>query len=123
MVRDEYPGQEEGEAEKDMLKETVQPEEDNRDNAGEDHRDEAMEWSEDYSDQLTEHLEVDAYTVGFKMLDNELDRLNSFLDDLEQKNDNIHAELVELLRSNREVRQQFQGSSLQTEEQQSDQQS
>lgn len=60
--------------------------------------------------------------IGFKMLENELDCLNSFLDDLEQKNDSIHAELVELLRSNREVRQQFQGS-LQAEEQHTDQQS
>jgi len=63
---------------------------------------------------------VNKFCTGFKMLENELDRLNSFLDDLEQKNDNIHAELIELLQSNREIRQQFQGS-LQTEEQESDQ--
>lgn len=64
MVRDECPGQEEGGAEKDMLKETLQPEENSREIADEDHRNDEMEWSEEYSDQITEHLEGDTYTVG-----------------------------------------------------------
>ncbi|CAH1098532.1 unnamed protein product [Psylliodes chrysocephalus] len=44
----------------------------------------------------------------FAALDNQLDVLNSALDDIEQKNDNIHAQLLQLLEANREVRQQLQ---------------
>ncbi|CAG9863486.1 unnamed protein product [Phyllotreta striolata] len=44
----------------------------------------------------------------FAALDNQLDALNSALDDIEQKNDSIHAQLVQLLTANREIRQQLQ---------------
>jgi len=68
MVRNQYPGQEEGEAEKDVVKQTAELEENNRDSIDEDHRNEEMEWSEEYSDQITEHLEGDAYPVGKQSL-------------------------------------------------------
>ncbi|XP_015513543.1 bublin coiled-coil protein [Neodiprion pinetum] len=46
----------------------------------------------------------------FEAINAQLDQLNSALDSLERKNDDIHAELVELLKSNREAREQFQES-------------
>lgn len=42
------------------------------------------------------------------MLDNQLDALNTALDDIEEKNSTIHAQLLQLLQSNREIRQQLQ---------------
>lgn len=50
------------------------------------------------------------YYVDIKALEDELDHLQSALDHLEKKNDNIHAELIELLHSNREARKQLQES-------------
>ncbi|XP_050513718.1 bublin coiled-coil protein [Diabrotica virgifera virgifera] len=44
----------------------------------------------------------------FAALDHQLDALNSALDDIEQKNDNIHSQLLELLHANREIRTQLQ---------------
>ncbi|XP_011501079.1 PREDICTED: UPF0184 protein C9orf16 homolog isoform X2 [Ceratosolen solmsi marchali] len=44
----------------------------------------------------------------FKAINEQLDQLNLVLDSLESKNDNIHAELIKLLKSNRETRKQFQ---------------
>nr|CAI5857968.1 unnamed protein product [Callosobruchus analis] len=44
----------------------------------------------------------------FKKLNSQPDALNSALNDIEQKNDNIHAQLVQLLNANREVRHQLQ---------------
>lgn len=46
----------------------------------------------------------------FKSLNDQIDQLNAVLDSLESKNDNIHAELIELLKSNKEARKQFQES-------------
>ncbi|KAG5880470.1 hypothetical protein JTB14_000575 [Gonioctena quinquepunctata] len=40
-------------------------------------------------------------------LDSQLEALNSALDDIEQKNDDIHAKLVQLLHANREVREEL----------------
>uniref|UniRef100_A0A8C8YBT7 Bublin coiled-coil protein n=1 Tax=Prolemur simus TaxID=1328070 RepID=A0A8C8YBT7_PROSS len=37
-----------------------------------------------------------------------LDQINSCLDQLEEKNDNLHARLQELLKSNRQTRLEFQ---------------
>lgn len=53
-----------------------------------------------------------------KALEDELDHLQTALDHLERKNDDIHAQLTELLQSNREARKQFQESQ-QVEQQQS----
>ncbi|KAJ3650754.1 hypothetical protein Zmor_016834 [Zophobas morio] len=52
----------------------------------------------------------------FQMLDSQLDALNSALDDIEQKNDDIHAQLLVLLQSNREIRKQMQESNSTPEE-------
>ncbi|XP_044268199.1 UPF0184 protein AAEL002161 [Tribolium madens] len=52
----------------------------------------------------------------FQMLDSQLDALNSALDNIEQKNDDIHAQLLLLLQSNREIRQQIQESSAEGEQ-------
>lgn len=46
--------------------------------------------------------------TDFVSLDLQLNELNSALDALEQKNDHIHAQLIDLLQSNRETRQLFQ---------------
>lgn len=46
----------------------------------------------------------------YEALNIQLDQLNSALDFLESKNDNIHAELVQLLESNKETRKQIQQS-------------
>ena len=46
--------------------------------------------------------------TDFDSLNLQLDELSSALDALEQKNDLIHAQLMKLLESNRETRQQFQ---------------
>jgi hypothetical protein len=46
--------------------------------------------------------------TDFVSLDLQLNELNSALDALEQKNDDIHARLMELLESNREARRLFQ---------------
>lgn len=48
------------------------------------------------------------YFTDFASLNLQLDALSSALDALEQKNDHIHAQLMKLLESNRETRQQFQ---------------
>jgi vacuolar-type H+-ATPase subunit D/Vma8 len=50
------------------------------------------------------------YITDFVSLNLQLDELSSALDALEQKNDHIHAQLMKLLESNRETRQQFQKS-------------
>ncbi|KAJ3632917.1 hypothetical protein MTP99_009898 [Tenebrio molitor] len=57
----------------------------------------------------------------FQMLDSQLDALNSALDDIEQRNDDIHAQLLVLLQSNREIRKQMQGANAADSEGASDQ--
>lgn len=49
-----------------------------------------------------------SYFTDFVSLNHQLDELSSALDALERKNDHIHAQLMKLLESNRETRQQFQ---------------
>ncbi|XP_011314810.1 UPF0184 protein C9orf16 homolog [Fopius arisanus] len=44
----------------------------------------------------------------FHSLNAQLDQLNSVLDTIEMKNDDVQAELIELLKSNKETRKQFQ---------------
>ncbi|XP_018393483.1 PREDICTED: UPF0184 protein C9orf16 homolog isoform X2 [Cyphomyrmex costatus] len=115
MVRDEYPAPEEMKKEGDM-EETVQTEETNHYDVDEE-MDNAE--NEELSDDICEYLENDAYPEeGIKALEAELDHLQTALDHLERKNDDIHAQLTELLQSNREARKQFQ-ESLQVEKQQS----
>ncbi|XP_054283101.1 UPF0184 protein AAEL002161 [Macrosteles quadrilineatus] len=43
----------------------------------------------------------------FESLNSQIDQLNSVLDVLEKKNDDIQAQLFELLKSNREARKQL----------------
>ncbi|XP_012541527.1 UPF0184 protein AAEL002161 [Monomorium pharaonis] len=118
MVRNEYPASDEVKKEGN-IEETVQMEETNRGDT-----DEEMNYAEDeeHSDDIHEYLEddypEDVYVLGMKELEVELDHLETALDHLERKNDDIHAQLTELLQSNREARRQFQ-ESLQVEEQQS----
>ncbi|KAI5641529.1 hypothetical protein NE865_06286 [Phthorimaea operculella] len=47
-------------------------------------------------------------TEEYVSLDNKLDELNTALDFLERKNDDIHERLRELLESNRSIREQLQ---------------
>ncbi|KAJ8920652.1 hypothetical protein NQ315_004791 [Exocentrus adspersus] len=77
----------------------------------EQHNNDNMETnSEEESNDDT--FEEDMTTEEFEQLDNQLDALNSALDDIEQKNDNIHAQLLQLLHANREIRQQLQETNL-----------
>lgn len=64
-------------------------------------------WLEACSHDSTLHT-VYVHFTDFVSLDLQLNELNSALDALEQKNDDIHARLLELLESNRETRQLFQ---------------
>lgn len=48
------------------------------------------------------------FVTEFNVINGQLDALNSALDDIEQKNDNIHARLLSLLQSNRDIRVQMQ---------------
>lgn len=48
------------------------------------------------------------FFLEIERVSNNIDSLNSALDLIEQRNDNIHAQLLELLKSNREVRQALQ---------------
>jgi hypothetical protein len=59
-------------------------------------------------DDIEEDDNDDMDDYDFVSLDLQLNELNSALDALEQKNDKIHARLIELLESNRETRQLFQ---------------
>ncbi|EFN80953.1 UPF0184 protein AAEL002161 [Harpegnathos saltator] len=111
MVRNEYPAPEKEIKEEEMVQEIVQPQENNQDNA-----DEQMEFAEgeDYSSTTGRSLEFDVFSddIGAmeKALEDQLDYLQIALDHLEKKNDNIRAELIDLLQSNREARKQFQES-------------
>ncbi|XP_018311562.1 UPF0184 protein AAEL002161 isoform X2 [Mycetomoellerius zeteki] len=110
MVRDEYPAPEEMKKEGDM-EETMQTEETNRDDVDEEMNNAE---NEEHSGDICEYLENDVYPediyTGIKALEDELDHLQTALDHLERKNDDIHAQLTELLQSNREARKQFQES-------------
>lgn len=55
-----------------------------------------------------EEEEATCNDAEFEAINAQLDQLNSVLDNLEQKNDDIRAELIQLLQSNREARKQFQ---------------
>ncbi|XP_043270495.1 bublin coiled-coil protein [Venturia canescens] len=64
---------------------------------------------EENSVEMDEEVE-ECNEQEFEALNAQLDQLNSALDFLESKNANVHAELVELLKSNRETRKQIQES-------------
>lgn len=70
--------------------------------------DEEMEDDEDDLDDMSPE--------EFQAINNQLDALNTALDDIEQKNDNIHARLLQLLESNKEIRQQMQNGQTSNEE-------
>lgn len=48
------------------------------------------------------------YRAEIERVNTHLDSLSSALDAIEQRNDNIHAQLLELLSSNREIRKSLQ---------------
>ena len=77
-------------AEENMVQDAVQPQEN--------HNDDGADWENDENFNDAE----------FQAINAQLDQLNCVLDNLEQKNDNILAELIDLLQSNREARRQFQ---------------
>lgn len=55
-----------------------------------------------------EEEEVEELSVAeYQQLDRQLDALFTALDDIENKNDNIHAQLLQLLDANREIRTQL----------------
>ncbi|XP_066249445.1 bublin coiled-coil protein [Euwallacea similis] len=60
-----------------------------------------LEVEEDESEELT--------LIEYQQLNNQLDALFTALDDIENKNDNIHAQLLQLLNANREIRKQLNG--------------
>lgn len=81
-------------ADENMVHNALQPPE-NYSDGGEE------EWGNEESDENCNEAE-------FAAINDQLDQLHSALDNLERKNDDIRAELVELLQSNREARKQFQ---------------
>ncbi|XP_078039054.1 bublin coiled-coil protein-like [Augochlora pura] len=83
-------------ADENMVHHAVQPEE-NRQN-------------HDDNGWKNEENEENCNDTEFEAINAQLDLLNSVLDNLEQKNDVIHAELIDLLQSNKEARRQFQES-------------
>ncbi|XP_076181812.1 bublin coiled-coil protein-like [Ptiloglossa arizonensis] len=83
-------------ADKNMVQNAVQPKENH-------HNNDENEWE-------TEQNIENCNDTEFEAINAQLDQLNSVLDNLEHKNDVIHAELIELLQSNRETRKQFQES-------------
>ncbi|PSN55434.1 UPF0184 protein [Blattella germanica] len=82
-------------ADGDMIQEDIQPPEEDEENNSTD-------------DMESDSGEEDVDDADFSSLNLQLDELSSALDALEQKNDHIHAQLMKLLESNRETRQQFQ---------------
>ncbi|XP_019756195.1 bublin coiled-coil protein [Dendroctonus ponderosae] len=57
---------------------------------------------------VEEEEDVEELTVAeYQQLDRQLDALFTALDDIENKNDNIHAQLQQLLNANREIRTQL----------------
>lgn len=63
--------------------------------------------SADNNDQMDDINEDDLDPEEFQRLDNQLNALFTALDDIESKNDNIHAQLLELLQANRDIRKQL----------------
>jgi len=68
------------------------------------HNSDAEMLSENEENDLVDDLSPEE----FYMINKQLDDLSSALDDIEQKNDNIHAQLLQLLEDNREMRKQIQ---------------
>ncbi|XP_011868549.1 PREDICTED: UPF0184 protein C9orf16 homolog [Vollenhovia emeryi] len=114
MVRDDYPTPEEIKRDGADVEEAEHAEEINDDDAEE--MNDAVD-EEHVLEYLGDDSGADVY-VGMKALEDELDHLQTALDHLERKNDDIHAQLTELLQSNREARKQFR-ESLQIDRQQS----
>ncbi|XP_003706879.1 bublin coiled-coil protein [Megachile rotundata] len=64
--------------------------------------------NEDWENEENDENDENCNDAEFEAINAQLDQLNSVLDNLEQKNDDIRAELIQLLQSNREARKQFQ---------------
>merc|ERR1711963_134665 len=75
-------------------------------NASEDNVDEHGDNESDEEEESIGDFDEEA----FRALDAQLDRLNSALDALEEKNDVIHEKAKDLLKSNREVREAIENS-------------
>ncbi|XP_008550962.1 bublin coiled-coil protein [Microplitis demolitor] len=52
----------------------------------------------------------------YELLNEQLDQLHSVLDDLEHKTNAVHAQFVELLKSNRETREELHQASLKNDD-------
>ncbi|XP_076255168.1 bublin coiled-coil protein [Rhynchophorus ferrugineus] len=61
-----------------------------------------MDGTEDNEDSISEE--------DLQNLDHQLDQLFVALDEIESKNDNLHAQLLQLLHSNREIRKELQNA-------------
>ncbi|KAF7284011.1 hypothetical protein GWI33_022633 [Rhynchophorus ferrugineus] len=61
-----------------------------------------MDETEDNEDSISEE--------DLQNLDHQLDQLFVALDEIESKNDNLHAQLLQLLHSNREIRKELQNA-------------
>merc|ERR1712154_652858 len=71
--------------------------------------DDNVDANEDENEEEEESI-GDFDEEAFRALDAQLDRLNSALDALEEKNDVIHEKAKDLLKSNREVREAIENS-------------
>ena len=90
-------------ADKNMVQNAVRPAENKNEGDNNDWENEGNEENEE-NDENDENCN----DAEFEAINAQLDQLNSVLDNLEQKNDDIRAELIQLLHSNREARKQFQ---------------
>ncbi|XP_046404070.1 bublin coiled-coil protein [Ischnura elegans] len=70
----------------------------------------------DEDEGMSEEMSDDMVEEELEALNSHLDNLGTYLDNLEKKNDDIHAQLVELLEANRQVKMLFQDESAPKEE-------
>ncbi|KOB76885.1 Uncharacterized protein OBRU01_04961 [Operophtera brumata] len=76
--------------------------------AGQNHNEETQKDITNNGIEPVNQNEDENNSEEYDTLDSTLDELNTALDFLEQKNDNIHVQLQELLQSNIEIRQELQ---------------
>lgn len=60
-----------------------------------------------YLISLTENLHPSISHSEYEAINSMLDQINSYLDDLEERNDSLNGKLHELMESNRQARQEF----------------
>ncbi|XP_044592955.1 bublin coiled-coil protein-like [Cotesia glomerata] len=73
---------------------------------------EAVEPFDNNQNGEIDNNEQDETDQEYELLNEQLDQLHSVLDDLEHKTNAVHAQFVELLKSNKETREELHQASL-----------